>query len=42
MYIMTIIILFHLFFLQRISCKNEAEFCSYDILLHLNDGNVFK
>ncbi|KAL5493623.1 hypothetical protein EMCRGX_G014827 [Ephydatia muelleri] len=23
-----------------ISCENEAEFCSYDVLLHLNDGNV--
>ena len=23
-------------------CPNEAEFCGYDILLHLTDGNVLK
>ncbi|XP_019850266.1 PREDICTED: germinal-center associated nuclear protein-like isoform X2 [Amphimedon queenslandica] len=26
---------------KGITCKNEAEFCCYDILLHLMDGNVF-
>ena len=28
--------------LQDLHCPNEAEFCCYDILLHLNDGNVLK
>lgn len=27
---------------QNIACENEAEFCCYDILLHLHDGNVLK
>jgi hypothetical protein len=25
---------------QNVVCPNEAEFCCYDILLHLTDGNV--
>ena len=27
---------------QGVVCPNEAEFCGYDILFHLTDGDVLK
>ena len=29
-------------YVQGQVCPNEAEFCAYDILLHLTDGDVLK
>ena len=34
--------MYHDLSLKRIFCPNEAEIRSYDVLLHLNDGNTLR